>query len=270
MIELNEKSWNQRIKPVETWLEHSRPTDEEEEDRIKYIESILRRLKRNPNALGDILKQLKTEFSNEIQNGDEMFADWWPTHRHTNSDPKKCGLCRHISTAWGIENPEAWHMKIQEFVESHVVKACDGCDQLYSLDESKYQDDSQAILPLGQLDGHDCCPHCENLPTPQVMKYIHAFFETNLIDYQCSNSHCSKSISTLGEAFKRMSYCVSDYEIFEYLDVLGTGSLLSKLEKENYEIIQFSRDLITSYAKKTEDDELLYCESCLDGDSDFP
>ena len=64
MIELNEKSWNQRIKPVETWLEHSRPTDEEEEDRIKYIESILRRLKRNTNALGDILKQLKTEFSN--------------------------------------------------------------------------------------------------------------------------------------------------------------------------------------------------------------
>ena len=271
MREMNDQIWNQRIKPVEKWLENSKPTDEDEEEHIETIKMNLRRGKRTPRIRNRILKQWKTEFSNEIQNGNELFADWWPIHRHTNTDPKKCGLCRQYTTKPYYREVVEHHKNIVEFVDSHEVMACKGCDQLYTLDKSKYFDGTTEILPIEQLDGQDCCPSCGDLPTPQVMKYIHAFFENygNAIDYQCTKSSCSASISTLGEAFGLLSISISEYQLWEYMDIESTSRFLSKLEKDDdYWIIQFTKDLIKSYATKEGDDGLLFCELCLDGDFD--
>lgn len=271
MSEMNDQIWNQRIKPVEKWLEYFKPTNQDDEDKIELIKMNLRRGKRSPRIRKDIIEQWKAEFSDEIQNGNEMFADWFPKHRHTNTDPKKCGLCRiNVDKNYHGDVVEQ-HKKIVKFVDSHEVMACKGCDQLYTLDKSKYSDGTNDILPLEQLDGHDCCPHCGELPRPLVMKYINAFFGTywNSIDYQCTKPSCSKSISTLNEAFDAVSHSISEYEIGEYMDVGSTASLLLELKKDGgYPCIQFAKDLIISYAKKEGDDDLLFCEPCLDGDFD--
>jgi len=271
MREMNDQIWNQRIKPVEKWLKNFKPENEQDEDKIQLIYLNLRRGTRTPRIRGRILKQWKAEFSNEIQNGNELFADWWPIHRHTKTDPKKCGLCRKYTTKPHYREIVEDHKKIVEFVDSHEVMACKGCDLLYTLDESEYFDGTNEILPLQQLNGHDCCPHCGELPTPQVMKYIHAFFENygNAIDYQCTKSSCSKSIGTLGDEFRSLSMGLSEYQINEYMDIGCTASFLSKLKDDNYYIIQFAKNLIKSYAEKEGDDDLLFCECCLDGDSYF-
>lgn len=271
MREMNDQIWNQRIKPVQKWLENFKSTDEDEEEYIEGIKMNLHRGNRRPDKRGGILKQWETEFSNEIQNGNELFADWWPIHRHTNTDPKKCGLCRQYTTKPYYREIVEDHKKIVEFVDSHEVMACEGCDQLYTLDKSEYWDGTTEILPIEQLDGQDCCPSCGDLPTPQVMNHIDAFFENywNAIDYQCTKSSCSRSISTLGEAFGILSICISEYQLWEYMDIESTSSFLSKLQKDDdYWIIQFTKDLIKSYATKEGDNDLLFCECCLDGDFD--
>ena len=271
MREMNDQTWYQRIKPVEKWLENFKPTNEDDDDKIQLIKTDLRRGKRTPSIRKTILEHFKAEFSEEIQNGNEMFADWWPTHRHTQSDPQKCGYCRRFVGESAYSDVVQSHKKVVEFVDSHEVMDCKGCDRLFTLDKSKYADCTQEILPLEQLDGHDCCPHCGELPSPQVMKFIHAFFENygNAIDYQCTKPSCSKSISTLGEAFEDITNMVTDYQIVDYMDVESTPSLLLELQKDDgYPCIQFAKDLIISYAKKEGDNDLLFCEPCLDGDFD--
>ena len=271
MREMDDKTWNQRIKPVEKWLEYFKPTNQDDEDKIELIKMNLRRGKRTPSIRKIILEQWKAEFSNEIQNGNEMFADWWPKHRHTQSDPQKCGYCRTFIGKSDYSDVVQNHKKVVEFVDSQEVMYCKGCDKLFTLDNSIYADWTQEILPLEQVDGLDRCPHCGDLPTPQVMKYIQEFFRTygNSIDHQCTKSSCSKSISTLDEEFMAISYSISDYQIFEYMDVESTASLLLELQKDDgYGCIQFAKDLITSYAKKKGVDDLLVCEPCLDGDFD--
>lgn len=271
MREMNDQIWNQRIKPVEMWLENFKPTNQDDEDKIELVKMNLRRGMRNPRIRHRLLSWFKFEFSNEIQNGNEIFADWWPTHRHTQSDPQKCGYCREfISKSWYCDVVED-HKKFVEFVDSHKVMDCKGCDQLFTLDKSKYSDGTDDILPLEQVDGLDRCPHCWDLPTPQVMEYIHAFFKAygNSIDYQCTKSSCSKTISNLDEAFKAVSNSISDYQIVDYMDVGSTASLLLELQKnDGYGCIQFAKDLIIYYAKEEGDDDLLFCEPCLDGDFD--
>jgi len=74
MGEMNDQIWNQRIKPVEKWLENFKPENEQDEDKILLINLNLRRGTRTPSIRGRILKQWKTEFSNEIHNATVVAA----------------------------------------------------------------------------------------------------------------------------------------------------------------------------------------------------
>ena len=74
--EMSDERWTNMIVPVEAWIEDFEPTTEGEEDRLELVKLNLRRGKRTASTRSNIVKQWRSEFAAEIENGEYGFNNW--------------------------------------------------------------------------------------------------------------------------------------------------------------------------------------------------